>query len=205
VTSEITQGLENGGIPDVTPTVRIEGIPFLDQVIRGRYDGVKVTARGVSTGGLTASRVDIEATGVRWPLDELADGNTAAIRADRVTAELVVPVSELTTALGPRGVTFAVEGDRLRITAPFEFAGIRGTVSGLADAVVIGGSLRVQFSDLSAVGQTLPQSIADALARQLSTVLDVPRLPYGLRLESVRVTSEGLVAAASGRDVALVR
>jgi hypothetical protein len=183
--------------------VRVEGFPFLDQVVRGRYDGVAIGVRDVGAGGLIASELDLHLTGVDLPLSDLIAGDLTHARADRVSATAHIPLSEFQTALGPRGVKLRVQSGRLRIEVPFEIAGFRSTVSGLADVVVVRGKLRLRLSDLEAAGAPLPQTAADAISRQLTGIIEAPKLPYGLELDTVRVTSAGLVATASGRKVAL--
>ncbi|HEV7825173.1 MAG TPA: DUF2993 domain-containing protein [Mycobacteriales bacterium] len=192
-----------GAPADEKPTVHVEGVPFLDQVVRGRYDGVRITARDVGAGGLVASRLDVHLTGVRLPFADLRAGDLSRATASEVTATAHIPLSEFATALSPRGVEVGVVGDRLRIQVPFEIAGFHSTVTSLADVEASGGKLRVHLSDLRAAGAKLPQSVADAVSQQLSTIIEAPALPYGLELDQVHVTSEGLVATATGRDVAL--
>jgi hypothetical protein len=185
------------------PAVRVEGFPFLDQVVRGRYDGVVVTVRDVGAGGLIASELDIHLTGVRLPLSDLIAGTLSGARAGRVTATAHIPLSEFQTALSPRGVKLRVEGSRLRVEVPFEIAGYRSTVSGFANVEADGGKLRLRLSDLAAAGSDLPQSAADAISQRIAGIIEAPKLPYGLLLDQVRVTPAGLVATASGRNVAL--
>jgi hypothetical protein len=192
-----------GAPADERPTAQVEGFPFLDQVIRGRYDGVEITARDVGAGGLVASRLDLHLTDVRLPLADLRSGDFSRATASEVTATAHIPLSEFATALSPRGVEVRVEGDRLRIEVPFEIAGFKSDVTSLADVEASDGTLRVRLSDLRAAGAKLPQSVADAVSAQLSTIIEAPELPYGLELDGVRVTPEGLVATASGRDVPL--
>jgi hypothetical protein len=192
-----------GAPADERPTVRVEGFPFLTQVIRGRYDGVLITARDVGAGGLVASRLDVHLVGVRLSPADLRRGDLSHARADRVIAKAHIPMSEFATALSPRGVKVGAEGDRLRIEVPFEIAGFKSKVTGLADVEASGGKLRVRLTDMKAAGANLPQSVADAVSHQLATIIEAPRLPYGLELDGVEVTPTGLVATATGRDVPL--
>jgi hypothetical protein len=192
-----------GAAPGEKPSVRVEGFPFLTQVFRGRYDGVLVTVRDVGAGGLVADRLEVHLTDVLLPFADLRKGDLSRARAAHVTATAHIPLSEFATALSPRGIDVGVEGKRLRIDVPFEIAGYKSRVSGLADVYVAGGKLRVRLSDLSAAGEELPQHVADAVSQQLATIIEAPALPYGLQLERVEVTPDGLVASATGRDVRL--
>jgi hypothetical protein len=192
-----------GAEPGTEPAVHVEGFPFLDQVVRGRYDGVAISVRDVGTGGLIASRLDIHLTGVDLPFADLTAGDLSHAHADRVTATAHIPLSEFQTALSPRGVKLRVQSGRLRVEVPFEIAGFKSTVSGLADVEAAGGRLRLRLTDLAAAGAPLPQSAADAVSRQLASIIEAPKLPYGLVLDQVRVTPAGLVATASGRNVSL--
>jgi hypothetical protein len=185
------------------PTVHVEGFPFLTQVLRGRYQGVDITARDVGAGGLVADRLDVRLGDVEMPFADLRRNDLSRARARVVTATAHIPLSEFATALSPRGVKVSVVDDRLRISVPFDIAGFKSTVTALADVSAEGGKLRVRLSDMTAAGAELPQSVADAVSRELSTIVEAPSLPYGLELERVQVTAGGLVASASGRNVRL--
>jgi hypothetical protein len=192
-----------GAQPGTEPEAHVEGFPFLTQVVRGRYDGVLVTVRDVGAGGLVADRLEVRLDGVTLPLDDLRRNDLSRSTAERVTATAHIPLSEFATAVSPRGIEVAVEGKRLRIEVPFEIAGYRSRVSGLADVYAADGKLRVRLSDLSAAGEKLPQDVADGVSNELATIIEAPALPYGLRLERVEVRPDGLVASATGRDVRL--
>jgi hypothetical protein len=200
---KVPAALQTAGGRVDAPTVSIQGVPFLTQVVSGDYDGFTFAARNVGTSGLVASRLDVHATGISWPMSDAFAGRTAAARAATVTATAVIPVASIGAALGARGVRVTVEKDRLRVTAPVDIAGFKGTLSGLADVVVSAGKLSLRLTDVKAIGVNLPQEAADGLARQLTRVAELPRLPYGLSLETVKVTAAGLVATATGHQVAL--
>jgi hypothetical protein len=200
---KVPAALRTAGGDVGTPDVSIQGVPFLTQVLSGSYDGFTFVAHNVGTSGLVASRLDVRATGISWPMADAFAGRTAAARADTVTATAVIPASSISAALGARGVTVREDDDRLRVTAPVSIAGFTGTLSGLADVSVSNGKLTLRLTKVKAVGMDLPQEAADGLARQLTRVAELPHLPYGLNLETVRVTSAGLVATAVGHQVAL--
>jgi len=209
LTAEIVAATSDAGASGPAPEVVIEGTPFLDQVIRGRYDGVRVRQRNVGAGGLVARQLDVHATGIRLPFSELMaarsqDRPPRNIRADRVTVTAIIAVRELAEAVQGRGITLKAEQDKIRVTVPVSVAGFRSTVTGLADLeVVAGGRLRIKLSKLEAAGVDLPQAVADAVSSQVGRFIEGPRLPFGLRLREVRVVGQDIVAAASGRDVLL--
>lgn len=202
--AEVVREARDEGLGDVDPDVELLGFPFLDQVVRGRYDGVRVTMRDVPTRGLRIGEVRVRVEGIGLPLSTALSGDVGSVRADRVTSTGSVPYSELARAAGAPGLTLTPDGrGRIRATLPLEVAGVEATVTGVADLGVDDGALRLRITELEAEGVDLPGQLEDLVSSRVNERIAVPRLPYGLRLDAVTPGDETVEVRASGRDVLL--
>jgi hypothetical protein len=199
--SQLTTTLaENGG---TVQSVQLEGVPFLTQVIGGKYDGLDARIVDVPLSGLQLSSLTVNASDISWPLGDVLNQKLSTAVANRVSATAVLPLSRIAAPLAPRGVKLTAEGANIRISAPAEIAGLGGVVSGLATIGVTNGQLTINLSKLAISGVPLPSSAATAVSGQLARFIKSPQLPYGLRLSSVRLVGANLVILAGGTQVHL--
>lgn len=202
--SEVAREARANGISTAgAPEVDVLGFPFLDQVVRGRYDGVQVTLLDVPTQGLRIGELQVRAEGLDLPLSKLASRDLAGLRADRVTSTGSVPYDELARAAGARGLRLTPDRGRIRATLPIEVAGVSGTITGVAGLRVEQGALRLRITELQVEGVELPGRLEDVVQQRVNERIAVPRLPYGLRLEAVTPGADGVQVRASARDVLL--
>jgi len=202
--SEVVSETRANGISTTSELdVDVLGFPFLDQVVRGRYDGVRVTLADVPTQGLRLGELEVRAEGLDLPLSKLASRDLTGLRADRLTSVGSVSYAELARAAGARGLTLTPDRGRIRATLPVQVAGVEGTITGTAGLRVAGGALRLQITDLQVEGVDLPGRLEDIVQQRVNERIVVPRLPYDLRLDAVTPGAEGVEVRASARDVLL--
>jgi len=192
------------------PEVSIEGVPFLTQVLSGRYHEIKIELRnfsGPAGSGKTIKMplLDIRAKDVRAPLDTLRtrQGN---IVATSVTGAGTIDYAQLVTLIGQKGLTLKESGGKLVGAAPVQALGQTFNVTGTATLVVKDGAVQVRFSDITAQGlpdAPLVRNLIDSYAQRLAVDLKVPVLPLKLKLEKVQPTSAGLVLTAGANNVPL--
>lgn len=190
----------NGG---TVQSVELEGVPFLNQVVRGRYDGLDARLTDIPLSGLALSSLTVNATNISWSLNDAVNQRLSSAVANKVDAIAVLPLSRVAAPLAPRGVKLVPEGGNIRITAPAEIAGLGGMVSGLATPGVENGQLTITLSKLTISGIPLPSAAAGAVSAQLARFIKSPELPYGLKLTAVRLVGTNLVINASANQVHL--
>src|ERR1700754_2425310 len=78
---------------DTRPDVNIHGFPFLTQAVGGTYDRIDVSLGEWTEKGVTVHDATLKLTGVRAPLADVVNGNSAQITVRNATAEAVVPYS----------------------------------------------------------------------------------------------------------------
>lgn len=168
---------------DVRPDVSIHGIPFLTQLVTGDYEQVDVTVRDVgSTGAVHVARVTAHLEGVSVPFADVIKQDVDRIPVDRATADVVLEFAALNDFLEGKSVEVsAAEGKQVHVVA---------TVAGVD------------------VDTDVPVTVEqDSLLLTLPGGSDVrlplPELPFGIRLEGIRVDGDELVVTGSARDLVL--
>jgi hypothetical protein len=192
------------------PDVTVEGVPFLTQVLAGKYQEIKIELRnfsGPAGNGKTIKMplLDIRAKDVRAPLDTLRSrqGN---IVATTVTGAGTIDYPQLTELIGQKGLTLKESGGKLVGAAPVQALGQTFNVTGAATLTVKNGVVQVRFSDVTAAGLPnvpLVRNIIDSYVQQLAVDLKVPELPLKLKVEKVQATPAGLVVTAGASEVPL--
>ncbi|KSW29299.1 DUF2993 domain-containing protein [Cellulomonas sp. B6] len=187
----VTQELRVDGTPDV----RIDGFPFLTQLLGRSLDDVGATAQGVTFEGVRATDVVLDATDVS--LD-------APYRVGRARLEATLPPESIKRAVADRAgvvVEVTVDGDVLRASGDVLGAPLTaGLVPRVED-----GRLLVDLRDVTlGVGALQVDRLPDAISDRLSG-FEIPLggLPEGVRLEGVDVVHDGVRVVLGGTDVVL--
>ncbi len=192
------------------PDVTVEGVPFLTQVFKGRYQEIKIDLKNFSAPAGTGKTVrmpllDIRAKDVKAPLDTLRTGN-GDIVATTVTGTGTIGYAALSQLIGQKGLTLSETDGKLVAAAPVTALGQTFNVSGEAALTVAGGVVQVRFSKVTAAGLPdvpLVRNIIDSYAQRLALDLKVPALPLKLAVQKVQPTPAGLVVTTGANDVSL--
>lgn len=192
-----------------TPSVSIGGFPFLTQAVAGRYDSVTVTTGEIpAVGGVSVASVDARLTGVDLPLREALSGSVSVIPVSRVQADAVVSFDSLETAVGNQLKDYISDLSLSR--ASDSTVTVKGTVSFAGFSVPLTAPVRVTVSGnrvtlaAAASGLTgIPQEARQTVANALSFAVQLPALPYGLKITGVGVTADGITARATATNVRL--
>ncbi|MCL2780896.1 MAG: DUF2993 domain-containing protein [Actinomycetia bacterium] len=187
------------------PSVRIHGVPFLTQVIGGKYDDVAVRADAVRVGALGTAKLDVRLHGLRLSASELIHRKVDQLRVDRVTGTVTWPYQQVAAHAGIAGLTLAPVDGGVAVTASVTVPGFGAlTVSGSGQFAVVDGSLRLTVRDVrSATSGALPSALAGQLAGALNATIPLPALPYGLRVAGVTAGPDGLAVSGAGANVLL--
>ncbi|MCW2726526.1 MAG: hypothetical protein JWN35_3447 [Frankiales bacterium] len=196
--------LQASGRLSTRPDVSIRGVPFLTQALAGRYDAIEVNARDVTAGGTRFSDFQAQLRGVRLPLSAVRSGSVSQVPVERLEARVVVAYAELQKQLRDRRLTLSPAGGLLRVTGTIDVLGRTVSASALSSVAVRGADVVVTGQRLELNG--LPNAALTAAAKgRFDFVVRIGTLPYGLRLTSVAVRPEGLVATAAATGVVLHR
>jgi hypothetical protein len=187
----IAQKIESSGL-SAKPSVNIEGWPFLTQLAAKDIKVIDISANNVTaSGSKVAFNFTAKATGVH--LSSLSSNASATV--DNINGQAVLPFSSVATLLPLSGATITADPAKgpNAVTADL---GIAGSVTG---TVTQSGTSKIVISLNSASGLA---SILGSASGQSFTI-DIPQLPAGLVVRSVRVNSQGIVATASATNTTL--
>lgn len=188
--------------------VRFHGTPFLSQAFAGRYRDVEVTASGLQVGTLAGVALRARLVGVRLPLAALLGGRTDELPVEHVHAELVIPFRELARISRVPGLRFSFDRGRMIATAALPVPGISvlAKLSGEAVATVTdSGLVWLRVRNVAVAGITVPGIVLNQLVAAMAFPVPLPPLPYGLRLDRLTPSADGLVASGSAREVVFGR
>jgi hypothetical protein len=180
------------------PHVTIEGFPFLTQVAGKNFSDVEVSAANEKEGPVTITSINATATGVHLNSYSFNSGEIS-----NISGTLLIDFSSLgdtlTTQIGPLGTLLNGAGLNLTAAGPDE-------VKASMNLLVTTGSATWRVSRLSPtelnitlVGSSgLPSSLLSSIQ---NVNIPIPKLPLGLTIDSVRVSSAGVIGTISGSNV----
>ena len=210
ISDRVAEQVANQKATSEKPDVTIEGVPFLTQVVKGRYQEIKIELQDFSgpvANGKTIRMplLDIRAKDVRAPLETLRTGE-GDIVATTVTGTGTVDYATVAQLVDKPGVKLAEKDGKLAVTAPLTVLNQQVTVHGTADVAVQKNVVSLHFEQVTADG--LPdvpfvQNLLNNYAKQISIDLRIPQLPLKLVVQKVEPTADGLVVTAGATEVPL--
>ncbi|MBO0819710.1 MAG: DUF2993 domain-containing protein [Nocardiopsaceae bacterium] len=189
--NDLATQAQRSGLP-VKPSVDITGFPFLTQFAARDFREIRISATDVPAGPLSISRIEATATGVR------PDSSFHAATVDHIAGTGLVTFEALASAGtggaggGPGIVSLSADGpDQVKITA--------GPVTEDARVVRTGPStVSVQVVDRGDL-------ISGVLSSFGSFSFTIPKLPGGMEITSLRVTTRGVSLAFAASNAQLTQ
>ena len=189
--------IQKQGFPK-KPSVTIEGFPFLPQVASHDLHQVRLSASDVPEGPVEITAVNAVANNIH--LNSGFNSGTIGQVSGTVLISFGSLSSTVTKELGPAGQLVASSGLHLSAAGPDE-------VKASVDLVVASGSATWRVTRVS--GQELSVQLvassglpAEVLGPIRSFSFSIPKLPFGLTIQNVSVTSSGIVGQISATNVA---
>ena len=185
-----------------TPEVDITGFPFLTQVVRGRYEDVRVSLDADELGQPAGTRADVSLRGVHLPLRTALSGSVQEVPVDRIDGTATLAYDLLAAELGS-DATVAQEGSGLRITRTVEVLRYTLPVTAAGTVTLDGDQLVVDVEEASGAGVDIPDFLVDRVSDLLDLRYSVPQLPFGLQLTSVTPAADGVRVRVEATDAVL--
>ncbi|MFV2172067.1 DUF2993 domain-containing protein [Actinomadura sp. LOL_016] len=183
------------------PDVTIHGIPFLTQAVGGEYDHIEVLIGEYTEQDVTLSGVRVDMRGVRAPLSEIANGNTANVTARTATASAVIPYSVIEERAPKEVEGLAPKGEDLEVDLAGAVMGFQ--LSGKAVVSLEATAKGIAVTPKSVAPDGGPQIPLALVQRQLTWVVPVTDLPVGSRISRIEPTPDGLRVSATAQNVQL--
>jgi hypothetical protein len=185
-----------------TPSVDIAGFPFLTQAVAGDYRDVRIGLTAADLGQPEGTSAAVRLHGVHVLLSSVLSGSVSAVPVDQVDGTATLSYDLLSAQLGG-DTALRREGDGLRITKTVEVAGYTLPLTAVGTVTLHGNQLLVDVDQASGAGVDVPSFLVDRVSDLLDVRYDVPALPFGLRLTSVRVADDGVVVTVQAEDAVL--
>jgi hypothetical protein len=177
------------------PSVSIGGFPFLTQALQGRYDHIDVSARDLDRRGVRLASLDATLLGARIDAADAIGGKVTSVPVEGLRATAVVAYVDLVSAGDLAGARVTPADGGVRVTASLTVLGRTVSASALSSVRLDGDDIVVTARSVSVEGGS-SAALEAALAGRLDLRVPVGRMPYGLELTGVRVSSSGLVLSA---------
>jgi hypothetical protein len=203
---------------DQKPSVSIGGFPFLTQVLAGKYEKVTIDVDHPRNRRVTLDKLTIVANQVHAPLDTIRSGEgqvtadtvagTATMSWDVVRSLIDTTPLRQVPGLDVSKLNIAVKDNKVNLSAPISFAGIKLTLQAAGTLAVTKGEVHVQIEDLRAVSSNggtsaLSPSFLQQYRDRLNVKVAVPNLPYDLVINKVQSSATGVLVTATAANVIL--
>jgi len=182
--NQAAQQMQSQGFP-TKPEVTIEGFPFLTQVAARNIKDVHITATKVPAGPVTLS-LTADATNV------LLDPGYQSGTISHVAGTGVIPFSSVSSAFGGgSGLTITSAGGNT----------MKVSLNVLGADISMTGTIEQSGPNTLKVHLNQPSGIPVSLPIPNSFTIHIPTLPMHLTIQSVKVTSQGIVVHATGSNI----
>ena len=185
--SQVQSSLALSGKPNVT----IQGFPFLTQVAARTFNTVDVNASNETAG----PGGQLEIASLTATLHGMHIHGTNSATVDQFTASALVTFTALAHAGGiPQGITLAPAGPN-QLKATVDILGFSSDAT--AKVTQVGNNkINVKITDFGGVP-------ADVLGSLTDFTFSIPKLPAGVKIQSISVTQQGLRVTATGQNTTL--
>jgi LmeA-like phospholipid-binding len=191
--SAIASKIDSSGL-GTKPSVNIEGFPFLTQVAARNLKQIDINASNFTVNQVVISSLHATATGVR----PNASFNGATI--NQINGTVVVSFTTITNLVPVPGLTVTADPadgpDAIKLNSSLGGATGKIEQTGQSKITVDVGKLTGLAGLASLLGGSTLAS---------SYTFNIPKLPAGLVVRSVTVTSQGIVATASAQNTTLTQ
>jgi hypothetical protein len=185
--SQVQSSLALSGKPHVT----IQGFPFLTQAAARTFNTVDVNASNETAG----PGGQLEIASLTATLHGMHIHGTNSATVDQFTASALVTFTALAHAGGiPQGIKLSSDGGN-QIKATVDILGF--STDATAKVTQVGDDkVNVKITDFNGVP-------ADVLGSLTDFTISIPKLPAGVKIQSISVTQQGLRITATGQNTTL--
>jgi len=193
---KLASEIQQHGFPK-KPTVSIAGFPFLTQVAARDIRQVTLSSKNIPEGPVRISRISAVMSGIH-----LNSGFTSGT-VDQLSGHVLITFGSLAqtldSRLGPAGALVGSAGLTLSAASSDE-------VKASLNLLVASGSATWRVTKVS--GQEFDVRLASSSGIPASALgaisnfrIKIPDLPFGMKIDDVRITPEGVIGKISGHDL----
>ncbi|WP_026928546.1 LmeA family phospholipid-binding protein [Glycomyces tenuis] len=198
---------EHGAYSERRPDVTIHGWPFVTQAWSGDFEQIDIELREVGAEGLVFPTLDMVARDVAADWRDIAAGN-AEITASEVDVSGTVSIASLEELLREQtGYDLVVNEDgSASVSTVIDALGMEIEVVGTGAIEIDQDELRYVPDTIESLTGDLPpeaQSYVEEIRERMSTVIELPELPWGLQLTEIAIEGDTVSISGSAADVPL--
>ena len=186
------------------PIVQVRGFAFVPQVVRGAYNEVDVTTRGVTSGPLRVEQVDSRLFDVRVPFHDVLVQDIRRVGVGRSVEDVTLTYADLNAyfeATGRQLQTAHSGNDEISVSGSVDILGQPVQVSAKAVLAVAEETLRISPREIDTGGTTLNEVSRLLLGQRLRLTVPLGTLPFGHRLTDVKASADGIRLRAEGTAI----
>jgi hypothetical protein len=200
----LARNIQNATGVSEPPVVEVRGFAFVPQVVRGAYNEVHVTTKGITSGPLRIDRVDSQLFDVRVPFHDVLVQDIRRVGIGRSVENATLRYDDLNAYFDQTGrpLQLAPAGNgETRLTGVVDVLGQRIQVSAAVTLSVADDALRITPRQINTGNATLNQATRLLLGQRLTLSVPLGTLPFGHQLKSAAVTADGVQLQAEGAAI----
>jgi len=200
----LARNIQNATGISEPPTVNVKGFAFVPQVVRGAYNEVNVTTRGITSGPLRIQQVDSQLVDVRVPFHDVLVQDIRRVGIGHSVENVTLRYEDLNAYFNATGRSLQLaptENDQTQLTGTVDVLGQQIPVSANVTLSVVDETLRITPRQINTGSATLSQASRLLLGQRLRLTVPLGTLPFGHQLTSVTATSDGLRLRAEGSAI----
>src|SRR3712207_1280278 len=197
----LARNIQNATGVSEPPVVDVKGFAFVPQVVRGAYNEVHVTTRGIASGPLRVERVDSQLFDVRVPFHDVLVQDIRRVGISRSIEDVTLRYEDLNAYFDATGRPLQLapaENGEARLTGVVDVLSQRVQVSATATLSVANEALRITPREVNTGSTTLDQASRLLLGQRLSLSVPLGTLPFGHQLTNVAASADGIHLRAEG-------
>ena len=197
----LARNIQNATGVNEPPVVDVKGFAFVPQVIRGAYDEVHVTTRGLTSGPPRVERVDSQLFDVRVPFHDVLVQDIRRVGIGRSIEDVTLRYEDLNAYFLATGRPLQLapdENGETQLTGVVDVLSQRLEVSGTMTLSVANDALRIRPREVNTGNNTLNQASRLLLRQRLTLSVPLGTLPFGHQLTSVDASRDGIRLRAEG-------
>ncbi|MFI6476314.1 DUF2993 domain-containing protein [Nonomuraea sp. NPDC050663] len=184
-----------------SPSVSIEGIPFLTQAVSGKYEEVRFDLGTLTYAGVPIKDLRGAAYNVTAPLMDVIQ-NRANIVAGTIAITGTI-TNQTIDRFAPQGIKVAADGDRLTASGELPIGAQRFKFNAQMRLELVEGGTGIRVIAEKLDVENLPK-VPDALASMVTyTISFKGKLPFDVKVTKLKPVPGGLELSAEASNVPL--
>src|SRR5215207_3347581 len=142
----LARNIQNATGVSEPPVVDVQGFAFVPQVVRGAYNEVNVTTRGITSGPLRIDKVDSQLFDVRVPFHDVLVQDIRRVGIGRSIEDVTLRYEDLNAYFEATGGSLRLapgENDETQLTGTVDVLSQQLTVSATVSLSVVEETLRI--------------------------------------------------------------